>query len=86
MILNENINEFDNVKIQKVQKHSIKDYFKRIILIIDEKLFERTYQEENEKLNKEIVMLQSKLIVAQRNLKQVYKEKSALEKRLSKYE
>lgn len=86
MILNENINEFDNVKIQEVQKHSIKDYFKRIILIIDEKLFERTYQEENEALNKEIVMLQSKLIVAQRNLKQVYTEKSALEKRLSKYE
>jgi|GEM_PF-6077835 len=86
MILNENINEFDNVKMQKVEKHSIKDYFKRIILIIDEKLFERTYQEENEKLNKEIIMLRSKLIVAQRNLKQVYKEKSALEKRLSKYE
>lgn len=86
MILNENINEFDNVEKHEVQKHSIKDYFKRIILIIDEKLFERTYQEENEKLNKEIVMLQSKLIVAQRNLKQVYKEKSALEKRLSKYE
>ena len=86
MILNENINEFDNVKMPEVQKHSIKDYFKRIILIIDEKLFERTYQEENEKLNKEIIMLQSKLIVAQRNLKQVYKEKRALEKRLSKYE
>ena len=86
MILNENINEFDNSEKQTIKKHSIKDYFKRIMLIIDEKLFERTYQEENEKLNKEIVMLQSKLIVTQRNLKQVYKEKRVLEKRLSKYE
>lgn len=86
MILNENINEFDNVKKQGVQKHSIKDYFKRIILIIDEKLFERTYQEEYEQANKEIAMLQSQVTVLQRNLKKVYKEKKRLEKRLSKYE
>lgn len=86
MILNENINEFDNVKKQGAQKHSIKDYFKRIILIIDEKLFERTYQEEYEQANKEIAMLQSQVTVLQRNLKKVYKEKKRLEKRLSKYE
>ena len=35
MILNENINEFDNVEKHEVQKHSIKDYFKNRKKIID---------------------------------------------------
>lgn len=86
MILNENINEFDNVEKHNVQKHSIKDYFKRIILIIDEKLFEKTYREEYEQANKEIAMLQAQVIVLQRNVKHIYKEKKQVEKRLSKYE
>ena len=85
-VLNDNINEFDGVETPKLKKHSIKECLQRIILIIDEKLFEKTYQEEYERQNKEIAMLQSKLIVVERNLKSVYKEKNRLEKRLSKYE
>ena len=64
MILNENINEF--YKMEKREKHSIKDYLKRIMLIIDEKLFEKTYREEYEQANKEIAILQAQVIVLQR--------------------
>jgi len=84
MILNENINEFD--KMEKREKHSIIDYLKRIMLIIDEKLFEKTYREEYEQANKEIAILQAQVIVLQRNIKHIYKEKKQFEKRLSKYE
>lgn len=85
-VLNENIYEFDDMEKKKIKKYSLKDYLKRIILIIDEKLFERTYREEYEKANKEIAMLQSRVILLQRNLKHVYREKKNIEKRLSKYE
>ena len=72
--------------MEKKEKHSLKDYLKRIMFIIDEKLFEKTYREEYEQANKEISMLQAQVIVLQRNVKHIYREKKKVEKRLSKYE
>lgn len=85
-VLNENIYEFDDMEKKKIKKHSLKDYLKRIVLIIDEKLFEKTYQEELEIANKEIIKLQSKLIVVERNLKREYRKNKKDEERLNEHE
>lgn len=87
MILNKDIHEFDDLEIQvKTQKHSIKDYIKRILFVIDAKLFEKTYKDEFEKQNKELDLLESRVIVLQRDVKKLMRKIKRLEKRLSKYE
>lgn len=62
------------------EKRTLKNIIIRIFKKIDEKLFERTYQELWEQQNKEIERLRARIIVMQRNEKKNIKRIRELER------
>lgn len=79
MVLNENINEFDKMEeriIKKTKKklHTFRQYLKRLVYLIDAKLFETTYKEEYERQNILIDKQSAKIIKLKKELKKYEKE------------
>lgn len=79
MVLNENINEFDKMEeriIKKTKKklHTFRQYLKRLVYLIDAKLFETTYKEEYERQNILIDKQSAKIIKLKKELKKYEEE------------
>lgn len=80
MILNDDINEFDETerrinKTMKRKRHTLKQYIQRIFYLIDSKLFETTYKDEYEKQNVIIDKQTLKITKLERELKKYEREK-----------
>lgn len=81
MVLNENINEFDKMEeriIKKTKKklHTFYQYLKRLVYLIDAKLFETTYKEEYEKQNILIDKQSAKITKLKKELKKYEEEEN----------
>lgn len=80
MILNDDINEFDETerrinRTMKRKHHTLKQYIQRIFYLIDSKLFETTYKDEYEKQNVIIDKQTLKITKLERELKKYEREK-----------